>query len=365
MTKIKFIDARFPDGGLDEMGIKRRFEGHLRKLRALRDGVTPQAPDDFADALRWEGDLSEVRISSNDRNKILRRAQYLVQRRDALSGTNHLSSDDKRKLAVLRNGVDLVQIKTEHRADEIAAAIQADMPWMAPATDFLWKAMRRSVHVGEPGFRLPPVLLDGPPGIGKSMWSRQLGRHLGVPRSAIEGTAEQASFVINGSQKGWGTTFPGRPIQTILQNLCANPIIVIDEIEKAGKPTSTNGQTYGLQDGLLPLLERSSAATWKCPYFQINFDMSWISWVLTSNSLATLSAPFLSRLEVLRLSQVSSAHLSEFARREGHKRGLSQPSVDALVEALEIANRTDQLNLRHVIRMLERGQVLEAAGTLH
>ena len=60
MTKIKFIDARFPDGDLDEMGIKRRFEGHLRKLRAVRDGVTPHAPGDFADARRWEGDLSEV-----------------------------------------------------------------------------------------------------------------------------------------------------------------------------------------------------------------------------------------------------------------------------------------------------------------
>ena len=85
MTKIKFTDARFPYGDLDEIGIKRRFEGHLRKLRALRNGVQPQILDDFSDALRWEGDLSEVQISSNDRNKILRRTQYLVQRRAALS----------------------------------------------------------------------------------------------------------------------------------------------------------------------------------------------------------------------------------------------------------------------------------------
>ncbi|MEQ5871055.1 AAA family ATPase [Sagittula sp. NFXS13] len=103
--------------------------------------------------------------------------------------------------------------------------------------------MRRSVHVGGPRFRLPPVLLDGPPGIGKSIWSRQLSRHLGVPRSAIEGTAEQASIVVNGLQKGWRNTFPRRPIQTILQSLCANSIIVTDEIEKAGKPTSTTRQT--------------------------------------------------------------------------------------------------------------------------
>ncbi|GAA4219882.1 hypothetical protein GGQ68_003880 [Sagittula marina] len=225
--------------------------------------------------------------------------------------------------------------------------------------------MRQFVHVGGLGFRLPPVLLDGPPGIGKSMWSRQLSRDPGVPRSAIEGTAEQASIVVNGLQKGWRNTFPGHPIQTILQRLCANSIFVTDEIEKAGKLTSTTRQTYELQEGLLPLLERSSATSWKCPYFQINFDRFWISWVLTSNSLAAFSAPFLSRLEVLRLSQVLCGHLIVFGRREGHKRGLSRPSVDALIKALETASRTDQMNLRNVIRMLERGEVMEEAGTLH
>lgn len=161
--------------------------------------------------------------------------------------------------------------------------------------------MRRSVWAGEPGFWLPPVLLDGPPGIGKSVWARELGRHLGVPRCGIEGTAEQASFVVNGSQRGWGMAFPGRPLQTIMQSLCANQVVVIDEIEKAGTPTSTKGQVYGLAEELLPMLERSSAMAWKCPYFQIGFDMSWINWVLTSNSLNTLPAPFLSRLEILRL----------------------------------------------------------------
>ncbi|MEQ5871054.1 hypothetical protein J4E08_14270 [Sagittula sp. NFXS13] len=115
MTKIKLIEARGPEGYLDEMGFKRRLEGHLRKLRALHNGVTPQTAGDFVDALRWEGDLSEVWISSNDRNKILRRAQYLVQRRAALSRTSHLSSDDKHRLAVLQNGADLLDQKRTPR----------------------------------------------------------------------------------------------------------------------------------------------------------------------------------------------------------------------------------------------------------
>ncbi|QDY71422.1 hypothetical protein [Qingshengfaniella alkalisoli] len=43
---------------------------------------------------------------------------------------------------------------------------------------------------GERGFRLPPVLLNGPPGIGKSMWAREVNRHIGIPRCGIEGIAE-------------------------------------------------------------------------------------------------------------------------------------------------------------------------------
>lgn len=226
---------------MDELSIKRRFEWHLRKLRALRDGVSPQVPDDFEDELRWNEDLFAVPLSERDRTTVLRRARRLMRCRAKASGLSHLATDERRALEAFRDGVNLVQIASEHRADEIAAAIHAEMPWMAAATDFLWKAMRRSVRVGEPGFRLPPVLLDGPPGIGKSVWSRELGRHLGVPRCGVEGTAEQASFVVNGSQRGWGSAFPGRSLQTIVQSLCANPIVVIDEIEKAGTPTSTKG----------------------------------------------------------------------------------------------------------------------------
>ncbi|WP_252737450.1 hypothetical protein [Citreicella sp. C3M06] len=203
MTKIKFINARFADPDESEFALKRRFEWHLRKLRALQDGVSSKVPGDFEDELRWNEDLIAVRLSEKDRNKVLRRARRVMGARAKVSGLNHLSSDDRRVLKAFRGGADLVGIDSEHRADEIATAIHAEMPWMAAATDLLWEAMRRSVRVGEPRFRLPPVLLDGPPGIGKSVWSRELGRHLGVPRCGIEGTAEQASFVVNGSQRGW------------------------------------------------------------------------------------------------------------------------------------------------------------------
>jgi hypothetical protein len=149
MTKIKFIDARFADPDENEFALKRRFEWHLRKLRALQDGVSPKVPGDFEDELRWNEDLIAVPLSEKDRNKVLRRARRVMGARAKASGLSHLNSDDRRALEAFRGEADLVGIDSEHRADEIAAAIHAEMPWMAAATDFLWKAMRRSVRVLE------------------------------------------------------------------------------------------------------------------------------------------------------------------------------------------------------------------------
>ncbi|MDE4302049.1 AAA family ATPase [Phaeobacter gallaeciensis] len=365
MSKIKFIEAEFYDANADKRAIRWRLERFLKVRRAPERGIVPPDPDAPSDLLRWESDLALVELGREVEGRIDRRAGRVVETRAALAGLSHLKHEDLKALKVLRNGAELIRIRSEQQADEIAAGIHENMPWMAPATDFLWKSMRRSVRNGDAGFRLPPVLLDGPPGIGKSMWARQLSTELGVPRCGVEATAEQASFSIVGAQRGWASALPGRPLTTILKHLIANPVVVVDEVEKAGVANSTKGTSFGLTEGLLSLLEPSSAISWQCPFYQVGFDMSWISWVLTSNTLAILPAPLLSRLEVMRLPAIPVTELTDFAHREGRRRGLTQTSVEAVVEALDIAGRGAELNLRHVIRMLTRGEAMEAVGIRH
>lgn len=190
--------------------------------------------------------------------------------------------------------------------------------------------MRRSVREGWPGLRLPPLLLDGPPGIGKSHWARRLGALLSAPVTVIEATGESASFGVVGSQRGWGGAHPGRPIETVLQTLIGNPVIVVDEVEKAGTITSNKGTAYGLTEGLLPLLEPLSARRWSCPYYQVKFDMSWVGWVMTSNDYRRLPAPLLSRCPPLRLQALTLTELIGFARRQGGARGLSETALATL-----------------------------------
>lgn len=282
MSRIPFIEARFFDPDETRIHIEHRLLNHQRKLRAARLLSLKDNPD-------VGGADPDFLIGEQTSRTITRRAKRLLERREAVSGMGHLKREDRERLGVLREDVTLIAITSEHWADELAASLHAEMPWMAPATEIVWQAMRRSVREGWPGLRLPPLLLDGPPGIGKSHWARRLGALLSTPVTVIEATGESASFGVVGSQRGWGGAHPGRPIETVLQTLIGNPVIVVDEVEKAGPVTSNRGTAYGLTEGLLPLLEPLSARRWSCPYYQVKFDMSWVGWVMTSNDCSRLS----------------------------------------------------------------------------
>ncbi|MZQ91348.1 AAA family ATPase [Frigidibacter albus] len=256
-------------------------------------------------------------------------------------------------------------IATEARADELAAELHKGMPWMAPATEIVWHAMRQSVREGWQGMRLPPLLLDGPPGIGKSYWARRLGDLLTVPVTVIEATGENATFGVVGTQRGWGNASAGRLLNTVLETRIANPIMIVDEVEKAGEATSNKGATFGLAQGLLPLLEPLTARRWSCPFYQVRFDMSWVSWVLTSNNYKLLPEPLLSRCPPMRLRNLTPAELDEFVRRDGGKRSLSDASIDAVAMALRHAQTQGvRPDLRLVSRLLQRAVFLENAPPL-
>ena len=57
-----------------------------------------------------------------------------------------------------------------------------------------------------------------------------------------------------GSQRGWGSAGPGKIVEAILREKCANPLMVVDEVEKAGAVNTEKGLRFSLNDGLLPLL---------------------------------------------------------------------------------------------------------------
>ena len=373
MSHIPFIEARFFDPAETRYTLEERFRryllglraGKLRPKRALAEEIDDIDGDD--DLPSFEVDSGVIhKLGGQDESRIRRRVARILERRKVASGLDHLKKDDRERLEVLRDGVRLISIPTEHRADELAAELHAEMPWMAQATEIVWHAMRRSVREGWPGLRVPPLLLDGPPGIGKSHLARRLGTLLAAPTTVVEATGENASFGIVGSQRGWGGSHPGRVLETVLQTRIANPVMVIDEVEKAGTAISMKGHAFGLAEALLPLLEPLTARRWSCPYFQVRFDMSWVGWVLTSNECGRLPGPLLSRCPPVRLRELTSAEVTDFVRHEGARRNLSEPAVEAIAGVLAHPSLRDRRpSLRVAARMLQRAADLQNAPLLH
>lgn len=349
MPRIEFADVTFPPTGMPSaFEIERRLMNHLYQLRRRQGVAREDSP-----------------LEGADRIKIKRRADAYRNAVDRMSGMAHLDNKDRNRLEVFRSGAELKPVETEHRADEIASALHAEMPWMAQATERVWQDMRASVRNGDPAPRLRPLLLVGPPGIGKSFWARLLGDELLVPTTVIEATGEPAAFSVTGSQRGWGTAGPGKPLEGIIASGVANPVIVVDEVEKAGIVESSIRQRFSLTEGLLPFLERFSAATWSCPYFRVSFDMSWITWVMTANSLNGLPAPFLSRCPPMHLPSLSSTDLHGFATREGRRRDLPDDAIGAVHEVIDAIEKPQLVSLRSVVRMLDAMDQVLSRPVLH
>ena len=361
-TTIPFHDLNFIDHIPAVREVEERLKKFLRRLRKERQDAAHEAGLITEDDLK----MSFAMLEDADRTRIRRRALTYRDRLQAPTGMSHLSEENRTRLTALRGGLPVARVATEHEADEIAAALHAEMPWMGRATEEVWHGLRASARDGLAGVRFTPLVLNGPAGIGKSYWARRLAHHLVVPTVKFDATNEPASFALTGAQRGWGSAHAGKLVTTVLEHRHAGPLVIVDEIEKADEVYSNRGSRHTLTDALLPLMERMTAATWQCPFFQVKCDMPWVNWIMTANSRQGLPEPFQSRCVVLDLPDLTVTQLRDFAVAEAARRSLPEPVVAALVDLFDSgAISNSRLSLRTVARMLDRAETLANQPLLH
>ena len=297
MTRIPFVEAKLFPVGDSEADLEYRFENHLRKLREDK-----HSGEELSDEDDWH--RSRDMVTSRDRARIRRWAVRIIKGREKVSGIMHLRPEDRKSIEILNTGVQVGEIDSEARADEIAAALHAEMPWMAPATELFWQAMRQSVRSGMAGFRLPPLLLNGPPGIGKSVWGPQ-GERSASGSAADNRCGWRTGFL---RCRGFPAAVGDRRIRASRSRRSSSTRLPIrSSLSMRSRRRALQSRQTGLA-AVCPMhcfhcWKPATAARWECPFYQLRFDMSWIGWILTSNSLGGIPEPLQTRLNVVNLNR--------------------------------------------------------------
>lgn len=158
--------------------------------------------------------------------------------------------------------------------------------------------------VGREFVHFKPMVLVGPPGAGKSRLVRRLAEtlHVGAWRTAAS-TADGGA--LGGTDRRWSNTQPCHPLLAIAAARHANPVIMVDEIEKA--PTRSD---YGrLWDVLLSMLEPETSKRFLDPSMQVECDLSMVSFVATANSIEPLPSALRDRMRILTTPEPSQSDL--------------------------------------------------------
>jgi ATP-dependent Lon protease len=142
------------------------------------------------------------------------------------------------------------------------------------------------------------LLLLGDPGTGKSRFARRFAELAGLPMRTIGCGGSSDNRDLAGTSKGYSTGEASAVLRAIRDGAAANPVILVDEVEKAGI-SRHNGH---IVDVLLAMLEPETAKSWHDEYLCMAADLSAVNWILSANSLAGLPEPLLNRVTVVRVT---------------------------------------------------------------
>ena len=247
---------------------------------------------------------------------------------------------------------------------EALDALYEELPNFREVLDDIRKQLALAACGADP-LEIPPMLLLGPPGIGKTHFGKRLSQLLGTGFAFLGMSALTAGWIIGGTSSGWKNAKPGKVFDTLVSGHYANPVLMVDEIDKAG-----HGE-YDPLGAMYALLEHDTAKNFIDEFAEVPVDAADVIWIATANDDGAIPEPILSRMNVYDIAAPDEVGVVRIARsiyrdiRDSHEWGRgfpAEPGESAMATLAELSPR----DMRRVIfnafgaAKLEGRDVIEA-----
>jgi len=232
------------------------------------------------------------------------------------------------------------------------ANLQRKFPNCAAVLEYLVGVLILSGVSKPESFHIAPILLNGPPGVGKTAIAQALAELLELPFRKISSGSMQHAFVLTGSDTHWGNSQSGEIFKMIGHSKSACGVIVLDEVDKI-----SDRSDYAVLPALLDILEPESSKNFMDVSLGLTFDASRLFFILTCNDKGKLDPALLSRCLAFDIAAPGFEQKVMIAKGEHDNINKGLPRCRHLALDIQAVEKLAQANIdvRALIRAVRKG----------